>query len=587
MFRSLHMKLVLIMVLMIFSVMLVVGTLMVSRMTFFYLDEFRGQMEDVFTTQFLSELTQEASGEGAPERMRSMLYAYSSNLGIDDYRQYSILSSDGAYITGSDAGSQTSLEITPNIIRAIGGEIGDRMFSAESYMDLAIPISGKEASYIIYIRDSNDELNEMKWMLVKLVIQVFLFGMIFAIFLSVLLSKTMTTPLENVTKGAVRLASGEFDNMIEVQGDDEIGKLTSTFNDMAQTLKETLADIESERNKLDTLFKHMTDGVAAFDKNSKILHMNPAAESMLGIKFSEDLTYNDVLGNIPESAKTRDDKTGTEIAEYDYGDRIFQVFIAPLSSTDQERGIMAVIHDVTQQQKLERARREFVANVSHELRTPLTSIKSYTETIMASEDLPPDLMKRFLEVINNESDRMARIVKDLLTLSRLDNGKFDLKPSSFASDKLLQGVHDAMFFEAKSRSHTLVLEMDDEMPMLYADRERIEQVVVNILSNSVKYTPNGGKIVLSGHVQENELVIAVQDNGVGIPEEDIPRLFERFYRVEKARSRDRGGTGLGLAIASEIVKYHNGTIEVESKVDVGTKITVRLPLTEQKNEEIV
>ena len=496
------------------------------------------------------------------------------------YRQCYILDRSGEYITGSDAVTGPTLEITPNIVRALGGEVGDRTVISDSYMDFAIPIVSAEGDgYILYIKDSNAELSEMKWMLFKITVQVVLFGLLFAILLSFLLSKTMTTPLENVTKGAALLASGKFDRMLEVQSDDEIGELTRTFNHMAETLKETLADVNGERNKLNTLFLHMTDGVAAFDKNGKILHMNPAAEEMLGIHFSENLTYDDVLGDLPETGSTQDAQNAATV-EYTRGDRSFQVFLAPLGVEENDRGTMAVLHDITEQQKLERSRREFVANVSHELRTPLTSIKSYTETLLENPDLPPETNARFLGVINNESDRMARIVKDLLTLSRLDNGKFDLKLSRFDAGKLLENVYDAMLFEAKNRFHTLTLELDEKMPEITADRERIEQVVVNILANSVKYTPNGGKITLSGHARGGELFIAVQDNGVGIPKEDLPRLFERFYRVEKARSRDKGGTGLGLAIASDIVKYHNGRIEVESQVDVGTTVTVRLPLGE-------
>ena len=585
MFRSLHMKLVLILVLLILSVMLVVGTLLLSRVSTFYMDEFRSQMGEVFTTQFISEMQAEAAGEGAPERLRDMVSAYSGPLGLDMYRQYYILDNNGEYLAGSDAVSGPSLEITPNIVRALGGEVGDRGVLSDRYMDFALPITtAGGTTYIVYIRDSNVELGDMKWMLFKITVQVVCFGLLFAVLLSFLLSKTMTTPLENVTKGAANLATGSFDRMLEVQSDDEIGELTRTFNHMAQTLHDTLDEVKGERNKLNTLFLHMTDGVAAFDREGHILHMNPAAEKMLGIRFREDLTQEDVLGDLPQDEAIEDEE-GTTRIEYVKGDRSFQVSLAPLGVDEDDRGMMAVFHDVTEQQKLERARREFVANVSHELRTPLTSIKSYTETLMENQDLPPETSRRFLGVIDNESDRMARIVKDLLTLSRLDNGKFDLRLSVFDTGKLLKNVFDAMVFEAKNRNHEMTLDLDERMPQMTGDRERIEQVVVNILANAVKYTPNGGRIRLSGHVLDDMLWISVTDNGVGIPEEDLPRLFERFYRVEKARSRDKGGTGLGLAIAAEIVRYHNGTIEVASKVDKGTTVTVKLPL-KKPNEEM-
>jgi len=585
MLRSLHMKLVLILVLLILSVMLVVGTLMVNRVTVFYMDEFRTQMEEVFDQRLLLQLQQEADGEGAAERLRDMLSVRASQLGLDSYRQCYVLGADAQVLSGTASGE--NLEITPNIIRAVGGELGDSLSMTRNYMDIAIPIQTEETTYILYLRDSGAELSEMKWMIFKLTVQVVLFGMLFAVMLSFLLSKTLTNPIERLTRSAKRLASGDFDNMPRSESGDEIGVLTDTFNHMAVTLRDTIEEAEEERDKLSTLFLHMADGVAAFDKNGRILHMNPAAEEMLGIAFHEELTYDEVMACI-EKAGERDQDENAGGVVYTRGEKSLRIFFAPFgssSSSDQERGMLAVIHDITQQAKLEAARREFVANVSHELRTPLTSIKSYTETLMETPDLPPEMSNKFLGVIVNEADRMTRIVKDLLTLSRLDNGKFDLKLSVFDPGKLLTTVYDAMIFEAKGRRHELTLELDENLPPITGDRERIEQVVVNIMSNAMKYTPNGGKVCLTGRRDGDQLVISVADNGVGIPEEDQPRLFERFYRVDKARSRDKGGTGLGLAIASEIIRYHNGTIGVQSRLDMGTTVTVRLPIEGKFHEE--
>ena len=404
--------------------------------------------------------------------------------------------------------------------------------------------------------------------------QVVLFSMLFAVLLSFLLSKTMTTPIENITRGAARLASGDFDSYIEVHSDDEIGVLTQTFNNMGRQIRDTMQSVEEERNKLNTLFLHMTDGVASFDSQGNVLSMNPAAEQMLGVEYDETLTFSKLLPGVEKP----DGSQEVTAVDYTSADRAFQIFFAFLSTTDEADGLMAVIHDVTEQYRLEQVRREFIANVSHELRTPLTSIKSYTETLLDTPDLPAEMSEKFLGVINNEADRMVRIVKDLLTLSRLDYGRLEINYSRFPVDKLMGGVYDAMLFEARNHNHELLLELDDPLPSIEGDRERIEQVVVNLVSNSIKYTPNGGQIVMTASNIENGVRISVQDNGIGIPKEDLPRLFERFYRVDKARSRERGGTGLGLAIAQEIVKLHGGTIEVESEFGKGTKMTVTLPL---------
>ena len=577
MFRSLHMKLVLILVLLILSVMIVVGTLLLNRVSSYFLDDFSSQMEEVFTQRFLSELSSACAEENAPDLLREMIAAYSGPLGIDTNRDFYILSDNsGEYLTGSNDQLGINLEITPNIIHALNGQIGSSLSSTNDYMDIAIPISGEAGSYILYIKDNKSDLSELTWMLFSITVQVVLFGLLFSVLLSFLLSKTMTIPIENITKGALRLASGEFDSQIEVHSDDEIGVLTQTFNNMARSLHDAMQDMAAERNKLNTLFLHMTDGVAAFDASNHILHMNPAAEKMLGMTFSPDLTFEEVFHDVKKPSGS-----DTVVVDYTVEDRTYQVFLAALNTPDEPQGVMAVIHDVTEQHRLELTRREFVANVSHELRTPLTSIKSYTETLLETDDLPEDLRSKFLTVINNEADRMARIVKDLLTLSRLDSGRLDMKFTTFPLDKLMGSVYDAMLFEAKNHRHELTLELDDPLPKIEGDRDRIEQVVVNIVANAVKYTPDGGNIVMAARNVKDGVEISVTDNGIGIPREDLPRLFERFYRVDKARSRERGGTGLGLAIAQEIVRYHNGTIRAESKLGVGTNMTVFLPLKQK------
>ena len=572
------MKLMLILVLLIFSVMIVVGTLLINRVSSYFLDEFSTQMEEVFTQRFLAELSSACADELAPDRLREMLDAYTGSLGIDANRDFYILSSNsGEYLTGSNDQLGVNLEITPNIIQALNGQTGTALSSANSYMDIAIPVTGDAGTYILYIKDNKNDLTELTWMLFSVTIQVVMFGLLFSVLLSFLLSKTMTTPIENITKSAARLASGEFDSRIEVHSDDEIGVLTQTFNNMAQALRDTMQDMEAERSKLNTLFLHMTDGVAAFDAEGRIMHMNPAAEEMLGIPFSEDLSFEDVFREVE-----RPDSDGTVMVDYSVEDRTFQLFLATLQTPDELQGVMAVIHDVTEQHRLEMTRREFVANVSHELRTPLTSIKSYTETLMENENLPTEMRSKFLTVINNESDRMARIVKDLLTLSRLDNGRLDMKMSLFPIGKLMGGVYDAILFEAKNHGHQLTLELDDPLPEIEADRDRIEQVVVNIVAYAVKYTPDGGNIIMAARNVDKGVEISVTDNGAGIPKEDLPRLFERFYRVDKARSREKGGTGLGLAIAQEIVRFHSGTIRAESQLGVGTCMTVYLPARQGK-----
>lgn len=578
MFRSLHMKLVLILVLLIVSVMAVVGTFLINSVSNFYFEDFQRQVGDVFTSDLLAELGQTAKGENGGERLSETLSYYTGPLGLDNYRNYYILDGNGDFITGSNQAVGSELRANPNIVAAMAGRVGSSGSMVESYMDIAIPVQG-DKPYIIYIRDTKEDIQSLTWRFFAIVMQAMLFGLLVATLLSFLLSKTITTPIENITKSAQHVAAGDFGQLIPIQSSDEIGELTRTFNNMSRVLKTTLEEVQGERDKLNTLFLHMTDGVAAFTTDGRMIHMNPATERLLGVESREDMTFREMFRNLalPDSADAG--KAGYVQTEISRQGRTLNVLFAPYGGAG-EGGIMAVIHDITEQRKLDDARREFVANVSHELRTPLTNIKSYTETLVdAAGELSPETEVKFLGVISSEADRMTRIVKDLLTLSKLDYGRMDLRFTRFSLQTMLESVHAAMTLAAQDNGHTLLMDIAGALPEMTGDRERLEQVVVNIMSNSIKYTPRGGEIQLCARMQDSRhVMIQVRDNGMGIPSEDVPRLFERFYRVDKARSREKGGTGLGLAIAKEMVEAHKGTIHLASELDVGTTVTIVLPV---------
>jgi len=399
------------------------------------------------------------------------------------------------------------------------------------------------------------------------------------VLLSFLLSKTLITPIERLTEGAERVADGDFSHKIEVASRDEIGVLTGTFNDMAQQLKRTLEEVENERTKLGTLFLHMTDGVVAFSRDGSVIQSNPAAEEMLGrsIPIGGSENYDTLFSDIaPLQGVLAVEQPGYLDGERDVGGRSLELLLTPF---DQERlgGVLVVIHDVTEQRKTEELRREFVANVSHELRTPLTNIRSYAETLADNAgELPPNTEKNFLGVILNESDRMTHIVQDLLTLSRFDSGRAELKLAPFPFGQAVQDVYNANLMEAQRHGHAMELDITEELPEITGDRERIVQVMMNVVSNSIKYTPDGGRIRISAGRQDRRVWMEVADNGIGIPKEDRGRIFERFYRVDKARSRESGGTGLGLSIAKEIIDRHEGTIELVDRSGPG--LTVRITL---------
>lgn len=583
------MKLVLILVLMIVSVMAVVGTFLINSVSTFYIDRFYEDMQSVFNQADVMQSLRNAAQHGT-EDIRKVIASYEGQLGIDNYRTYYILDGNGRVLTSSNAIRELSLTRTSNIIAAMAGETGRRSSVADSMMDVAVPImagGGEDVDYIIYVADDKRDVSDMSWRFFQIVMQAMMFGLLASILLSFLLSKTITTPIERITEGARSIAEGNFDQELGVQSSDEIGELTRSFNYMANQLKNTIGEVQGERDKLNTLFLHMTDGVAAFTTDGRLIHMNPATENLLGVRMQRALTFDEMFSDLdmPNSDETAMRSFLT--SEITRRGRVLSVTLAPYGALDSEGGVIAVIHDITEQRRLDDARREFVANVSHELRTPLTNIRSYTETLLdAAGDIPIDTEKQFLGVISSESERMARIVTDLLTLSKLDYGRMELRMTRFSVSELINKVAKAMQLTVADRGHTLTVDTPEDALMVVGDRERIEQVVINILSNSVKYTAAGGHIGLSAYaVKDNRVQIKVEDNGVGIPAEDVPRLFERFYRVDKARSREAGGTGLGLAIAKEIIEQHEGKIALASEYGNGTVVTITLPTDLAPTEE--
>mgnify|MGYP001069766587 CR=1 FL=1 len=587
MFRSLHMKLMLIMTLLIISLMTVVGAFLVNSVSGFYLDQFYTQMQGVFQNdaEFVHDLQNAAPGEeNGAEQVGRMLDTYAGNLGVDGLtRNYYVLDGvTGAYLVGSDDVGGASLDMTHNLSLALSGEVGDKSDVSLGYMDVAVPIERGGRSYVIYLKDNKQNAQSLTGQLVTLILEALAFGIAISVLLSFLLSKTLITPIERLTEGAEEVAAGDFSHKIEVDSKDEIGVLTATFNDMAQQLKTTLQEVENERNKLGTLFLHMTDGVVAFDRRGEIIQSNPAAEEMLGraLPIGGGVSYGELFGDIASLREVLEPgEKGFIAGSRELDGRSLELLLAPFDR-DRQTGVLVVIHDLTERNKTEEMRKEFVANVSHELRTPLTNIHSYAETLVDNAGfLPTDTERSFLSVILGESERMAHIVQDLLTLSRFDSGRSELSLTTVTFAEAIEAIVNANLLEAQRHGHTLTASLEPGLPDITADRERITQVMMNVVSNSIKYTPDGGTIeVTAGREGTGRVWMEVSDTGIGIPEKDRDRIFERFYRVDKARSRESGGTGLGLSIAKEIIDQHRGSISIVDKPQPGLTIRIELPV---------
>ena len=579
--RSLRMKMVMIMVILILALMLTTGAFLMSGVSNFYVSQFYEQMEGTFTPEFIAQLQRLSAEDNAPAQMKELLMAQ-AGLGIDiTGRNVYILDQTGSVLDSSN--QRTAVVMTPNILSAMNGSVGQNSSVTDNYMDLAVPVESDGAQYIAYIRDNRATVDALTSELLIIILRALALGLVICVILSFLLSQILITPIRALTVGTKRVAAGDFANRVTVDSRDEIGDLTQNFNHMAKVLQDTISEAENERNKLSTLFLHMTDGVVAFNASGSVIHYNPAATQMLAQNLSGQTTFDEIFSKEAELDTLLTLRRPQYIeTQKTVGERELELFMAPFSSDQTQGGVLVVIHDVTEQRKSEQSKREFVANVSHELRTPLTNIKAYAETIISSgDDLPGELRSNFLAVIVSEADRMTRIVQDLLTLSKIDYGKLEMNISRFSFRKAVENVYEAAKLNAEqNHHHTMTLTEEDDIPDVNGDRERIEQVVTNIVSNAVKYTPDGGKIEIHVGKSGNNVYVRVSDNGIGIPEKDLPRLFDRFYRVDKARSRESGGTGLGLSIAQEILKQHKGAIRIDSVYGEGTDVRITLPAAE-------
>ena len=578
--RSLQWKLVMILVLLVITVMVLVGTYLLSGVSGFYEQMFYTEMNQVFTPDFLDTVIRTGAGEGGVARVAEYVQAHSARLGLTENRTFTLFDGEGNYITGSGITSGSFVDYSPNLIAAMNGQIGSESNRMAPYYDLAIPVTAGENHMILYVRDNKASVSELQWMLLGIIGQALLMGLILSILLSILLSKTISRPIEDLTRGAKAVAAGDFTSKLPVYSNDEIGILTETFNSMSQTLSDTLRTVENERDKLSALFEHMTDGVAAFDRQGKLLHLNNAAKELLtgggeetGQNFYDLFAEADIA--FPEILALKRPEYRERM--YSLGSRELRVLFTPFGIADGEGGVIAVIYDITEQKRLENSRREFVADITHELRTPLTNVKSYAETLISDDDIPPTTRRRFLNVILNETDRMTRLVQDLLTLSKLDYGHTDWNLETFDPTPMICNIAEAMNGDAARHNHTLTCETHNSLPLVRADRDRLGQVLANVIGNAIKYTPDGGKIHVSAQNENGNLLITVSDNGIGIPAADLPYLFNRFYRVDKARSRQSGGSGLGLAIAKEFIDRLDGNISIESEPGKGTSVFIRLP----------
>ena len=497
-----------------------------------------------------------------------------------------LLSGTGVILLPTDkAILNEPLEITNNIILAESGKVGNLNLEGE-YFDYAKPVlrDGK-VEYIFYLKQDKSTINEIVSSLKQSILYVMLAALLISIVISYILAKAITIPVSNLTKSAEKMANGDFSGIKEIKSGDEISLLASKFNYMAKRLQSTLGEISKEKVKLEAVLQNMSDGVVAFNADGLLIHANPSGQELLKIsgdslKFDDVFAVLDLPISFEEVMTSREKHGGMQV---EVSGKVLNLLFAKLEvDAENNVGVITVIQDYTEQEKLEKMRKEFMANVSHELKTPITSISGYSETLLENAgSLDSETEHKFLTVIHKEAERMAHLVSDLLKLSKMDFQPEEVNKAEFDIIKVIKNDMDKLAIEANKKKQQLVNFNENESIMVYANETDIEQVILNILSNSIKYTSEGGKIGISVKKQENEVEILIKDNGIGIPKEDLKRVFERFYRVDKARSREMGGTGLGLSISKKLVKASGGRISMDSEVGVGTEVRIVLKASKE------
>ena len=449
---------------------------------------------------------------------------------------------------------------------------------------VVIPTDNSQISHICYpVKNEDDEVkgfiyltNDISQLYVTLnesrniFTQATAISLVLTVLLGLLLSQSITGPIKALTAKVEDMSKGDFDNKVVVKSDDEIGQLGKTFNYLIDELNLNMSKLTQEKSKLETTFSNMRDGILTVDKKGNIIQINPVAKKILSVR-KKDTIYDQIM-----SRKTHDlyldiiEKTGF-LGSYILEDKnaTYQVDYAPFKDGQgQIGGVILVFKNITEKYKTDRLQQEFVANVSHELKTPITTVKSYSETLLEGALEDRETAIEFLTVVKNESDRMSRLVSDLLKLSRMDYEQTEWNKEKLSINEVVKDVYSKLNIQAKAKNIKMSCTYDERNSYVMFDRDGLEQVLINIIGNAVKYTPNNGSISISISSVTSNVVISVADTGVGIPKEELPRVFERFYRVDKARSREMGGTGLGLSIAQQIAKAHDSVIEVESDLHI-------------------
>ncbi|MEK1310278.1 cell wall metabolism sensor histidine kinase WalK [Limosilactobacillus fermentum] len=606
-YQSIHFKIALVFALMLMLTLEVVGAVFVRQLEHQELANFKQQIElpsyieNSLATQLTSTDTKTANKE-----IKTIL-ARVNNTSITEIR---VVDAKGIIRGTSSSGNQgivgqkTTDTVIKNTLvnnRSHTENLYDSANHNRYYVSVVPLLASGNANNVVgvvYMRANLEGVYSTINSISLIYLSAALITIVLGLGLAVLISREITRPIEEMRKQTLRIARGDFSGQVKVMGNDELGQLAGAVNNLSVRVEESQESSDAERRRLDSVLSHMSDGVLATDRRGNLTIVNNTALQFLNIADEEQVLGKSILDvlKIRRQFSIRhlvDEDQDQVILDDLNDDLILSAYFSPIKrESGFVSGLVCVLHDVTSQQKEERERKEFVSNVSHELRTPLTSVKSYVEALSDGAINDPELAPRFLGVVSDETERMIRMINDLLSLSRMDSGTAKLNLEYVNINELFNYILNRFDMIIKNeaadpsqKKYTIVRYFTKKDLWVEIDTDKFTQVVDNIMNNAVKYSPDGGVITARLLETHNHVILSISDQGLGIPRKDLGHIFDRFFRVDKARSRKQGGTGLGLAISKEVVNLLGGQIWVDSVEGKGSTFYISLPYVPYEEEE--
>lgn len=602
-FNSINTKLAVVFMLMLLATIEVIGAYFTRQLEQNNIENFQDsiQIQSIVTNQLATQLNR--NNKNTDERLNRIISDYNNNSVIseiivvdnkDIIRAVSTLNDKGRVGQRVNNNNVKRVTSTGRQVTRIINDHGD------NYMLQITPLTSSTSTVgAIYVKASMQNLfTDLRNTSLAFLVASLIASILGAI-LALVISRAITRPIEEMQKQALHIADGDYSNQVKIYSNDELGQLGKAFNTLSVRIERSQEESESERRRLDSVLSHMTDGVIATDRHGNVSVINQMALSFLNEKEDKILgrPINEVLG-LKDSAQDLISNQKEIVVTVNSGTHDEMILHASFSLIKRVTGFVSgsvcVLHDVTEQQKNEDSQRQFVSNVSHELRTPLTSLRAYIETLNEGAWKDPDIAPKFLEVTQEETERMIRMINDLLSLSRMDRGVSKMEPEWVNLNDFVAHILNRFDMIVKTdekngkepkKKYTIRRELGSQALWVEIDTDKMMQVIDNIMNNAIKYSPDGGVITVRLTQNQNHVILSISDQGLGIPRKDLGKIFDRFYRVDKARSRAQGGTGLGLAIAKEIVEAHHGKIWADSSEGHGSTFYISLPYEPMSEED--